>query len=98
MIPLALLNEGERAIIKKINNLEVDFLTSEEMNPCEGGCLFCKKNKGQTEARVKNFGLKVGQVIEVKLNQPGHPLLVSLENTQIAISRGLAMKILVNKF
>jgi ferrous iron transport protein A len=43
------------------------------------------------------MGLKPGQVVEVKQNKPGNPILLRVEETFIALSRKLAMKIMVLK-
>lgn len=95
MVPLALLNEGERGVIERIIFNERDSKNLEEPL-CEEGCFFCKgKRRGNN--RIKTLGFTIGQVVEVRLNQQGQPLLVQLENTQIALSRKLAMKIYVKK-
>jgi ferrous iron transport protein A len=43
------------------------------------------------------MGLRVGQTVEVKKNQPGQPMVIRVDETFIALSRGLAMKIMVCK-
>jgi ferrous iron transport protein A len=93
MIPLGLMREGEKGVISKILSEEALARVGHPEKKCEGGCLFCKKQMG----KIKSLGLKAGMPIRVLKNEPGFPLLIMFENTQIALSRGLAMKILIER-
>jgi len=47
--------------------------------------------------RLKSIGLYPGKIVEV-LNNPGHgPILIKVNETRIAIGRGMAMKIMVRR-
>jgi len=94
VIPLALLNEGETGRIKSISDLEPVNL--DKSSGCKGWCFRHRKRKGPCSL-VKSMGLRPGQEVEVKQNQPGQPILVKVEQSLIAISRGIAMKIIVSK-
>jgi ferrous iron transport protein A len=43
------------------------------------------------------MGLKPGQIVEVKQNRPGNPMLLKVGETFIALSRRVAMGIKVIK-
>lgn len=93
MIPLGLMREGERGVISEVKDEKLLHSLGSLEEVCSKGCLFCKKEA----SKIKSLGFMPGMAIRVIKNEPGHPLLVLLENTQIALSRSLAMKILVEK-
>ena len=93
MIPLGLMRDGEKGVIRMIADEEAFKEIGYHEGKCKGGCLFCKKQMN----KIKSLGLRTGMSIRVLKNEPGFPLLIQLENTQIALSRGLAMKILIEK-
>lgn len=98
IVPLGLLKEGDKARILNLHkNLKEDkSLKMLRECGCDEGCGFCRRRKkGGAVERLKHLGFEKGQVIEVIKNQPGQPLIVSVENTRIALSRGLAMKVWV---
>lgn len=81
MIPLGLLSEGEKAEIVEIRRKK--------------GCYGEKKQKHICHA--EDMGIRVGNVIEV-LNSQGHgAMLIKIDESRIAIGRGLAMKIMVRR-
>jgi len=47
--------------------------------------------------RLSALGLYPGSVIKIVTNDFGGPLIVEVNNTKIAIGRGMAQKILVNE-
>lgn len=97
MIPLGLLKEGEEGIIVEVKDQRnLQEFENLELPHCSGGCLFCKKEK-QKLKKVTSLGFRPGVRVSVRKNEPGQPILILLENTQIALSRSLAMKILVKK-
>ncbi|MEM4618923.1 MAG: FeoA family protein [Desulfurococcaceae archaeon] len=103
VFPLALLGEGERARIVEFDEERLGQSFVAHGEACSGGCGFCHgKRKERPEGwgklkRLIDMGLERGRIVEVIRNRAGQPLVVLLENSQIAISRGLAMKILVSK-
>lgn len=46
--------------------------------------------------RLEDMGLRVGKSVEI-LNNRGGPVLVRVDESRIAIARGMAMKILVRR-
>ncbi|WP_038041492.1 FeoA family protein [Thermodesulfobacterium hveragerdense] len=96
LIPLALLREGE---LGKIYSLSSDLKVG-SWYACRGcgGVECCLKGKKDVvNQKIGSMGLKPGQVVEVKQNRPGNPILLRVEETFIALSRKLAMKIMVLK-
>ncbi|WP_353684481.1 FeoA family protein [Thermodesulfovibrio sp. 3907-1M] len=47
--------------------------------------------------RLRDIGIFVGKVIEVLSNQGQGPILLKIDDSRIAIGRGMAMKILVRR-
>lgn len=87
------MKEGEKGVISEIKDERLLQSLENTERTCSKGCLFCKKET----SKIKTLGLMPGMSVRVIKNDPGHPLLILLENTQIALSRSLAMKILVEK-
>lgn len=85
MIPLGLLSPGERAEIADVGPL----------GGCGGGC-GCGK-KGAAGGRVEDMGLRAGKVVEMLSNGSGGPILLKVDESRIALGRGVAMKILVRR-
>jgi ferrous iron transport protein A len=48
------------------------------------------------EGRIEEMGLRIGKMVEM-LNNGGGPLLLRVDESRIAIARGLAMKIMVRR-
>lgn len=102
-VPLGLLREGERARIVEFDEERLGQRFMAYGEACLGGCGFCHgRRRGRHKGwgnlkRLMDMGLERGKMVEVIRNRPGQPLIVCLENSQIALSRGLAMKIYVSK-
>ena len=79
--PLGLLGQGEQAEIVMINS-DIHY-----GNRC-GRCSFL--------SRTEDMGLRAGKVVEV-LSNGGGPMLLKVEDSRIAIGRGMAMKIMVKR-
>jgi len=47
--------------------------------------------------RVEDMGLRTGKIVEVLSNDGRGPLLLRVDESRIAIGRGLAMKIMVRR-
>ncbi len=56
---------------------------------CCGGC-------GGTSGRVEEMGLRIGKTV-VMLTNGGGPVLVKVDESRIAVDRGMAMKIMVRE-
>jgi ferrous iron transport protein A len=52
--------------------------------------------EGKCECRVEEMGLRVGKTIEMLTNGSG-PILLRVDESRIALARGLAMKIMVRR-
>ena len=48
------------------------------------------------EGRIEEMGLRIGKMVEM-LNNGGGPILLKVDESRIAIARGLAMKIMVRR-
>jgi ferrous iron transport protein A len=79
MAPLGLLNRGEQAQIVEIKGQQ--------------GC-----SPGSTKnqlCHIEDLGLRVGKFVEMLNNEGRGPLLLKVDESRIAIGRGMAMKIMV---
>jgi len=81
MMPLGLLSEGEKAEIMEIKT----------QKSCGHG-----SSKNQL-CHAEDMGLRVGRVIEMLNNAGRGSLLVKVDESRIAIDRGIAMKIMVRR-
>jgi ferrous iron transport protein A len=81
MTPLGLLSEGEKAEIMEIKT----------QKSCGHG-----SSKNQL-CHAEDMGLRVGRVIEMLNNAGRGSLLVKVDESRIAIGRGIAMKIMVRR-
>lgn len=97
LIPLGLLEEGEKGVIRKVKNPEVINLLNGGNQDCFLGCCCCRTCFVKSRKGGK-ISLEDGRVVEMKSNQPGQLLLIALEDAQIAMSRKAAMNILVQKY
>lgn len=97
MMPLALLSPGESGEILSIN------VHVEEQGGCCGQCGGERHGRGgrhgqrdKNDNRVEELGLRAGKIVEMLANGSG-PLLLKVDESRIAISRGMAMKIKVRR-
>jgi ferrous iron transport protein A len=65
----------------------------EPLATCEHQC--CKE-RGKSDVRVEDMGLRIGKKVEI-LNNGGGPVLVRVDESRIAVARGIAMKIMVRR-
>ena len=84
MIPLGLLNPGERGEILAIRP---------QPSPSSAPC--CPEPE-KCDCRVEEMGLRIGKRVEMLTNSGG-PVLVRVDESRIALARGLAMKIMVSE-
>jgi len=87
MMPLALLSPGESGEIVRVN------VPHHEDKPC---CGQCNGARHKSDNRVEEMGLRTGKIVEMLSNGSG-PLLLRVDESRIAISRGMAMKISVRR-
>ncbi len=57
---------------------------------------FIKKGKA-IFCHLRDMGINVGKTVEVISNQSHGPILLKIDESRIAIGRGMAMKILVRR-
>lgn len=86
MVPLEALNEGESGEIAMISQ-----------GGCRKGKHFRGPNCNNENCRMSDLGLRVGK--KIKLLQKGRrgPLLVKVDESRIAIGKGMAERIQINK-
>jgi ferrous iron transport protein A len=81
MMPLGLMGPGEHG--------EIAALSSSKPSCC-GGC-------AGEEGRIEDMGLRVGKMVEMLNNGGGGPLLLKVDESRIAVARGIAMKIMIKE-
>ncbi len=87
MIPLGLLAAGELAEVMETRMEEL-------LSPCSK----CKCNRPECCSRIEDMGLRVGKTVEVLNNYRGQgALLIKVDDSRIALNRGMAMKIMVRR-
>lgn len=84
MMPLALMSPGEQGEIAQIRGA----------GSCCGGSCGDAKEKGGV--RLEDMGLRVGKTVEM-LSNGGGPVLLKVDESRIAVDRGMAMKIMVRR-
>ncbi len=86
MIPLGLIGPGERAEIL-------------EVRAGRGGCRDnggeCCGHGKECCRRVDDMGIRKGQTVKMLNNEGRGPVLLKLDESRVAIGRGMAMKIMV---
>jgi ferrous iron transport protein A len=87
MTPMGLLAAGEQAEVMEIK-------VEELLSPCSK----CKCDRSNCFARIEDMGLRVGKTVEVLHNHRGQGvLLIKVDDSRIALNRGMAMKIMVRR-
>ncbi len=81
MSPLGLLTSGEKAEVVEIKTVQSNCR-------CAGKNQLC---------HVEDMGIRIGKEIEVLNNGGRGAMLIKVDESRIAIARGMAMKIMVNK-
>ncbi|BCR05710.1 iron transporter FeoA [Desulfuromonas versatilis] len=84
MMPLGLLSPGDQGEI-----VEIRF--AQNAQRCAGS-----GEQGKSEVRVEDMGLRIGKSVEM-LNNGSGPILLRVDESRIALARGLAMKIMVRR-
>jgi ferrous iron transport protein A len=79
MAPLGLLNRGEQAEIIEIKGQQA-----------------CAPGSGKKQlCHIEDLGLRIGKTVEMLNNEGSGPVLLKIDESRIAIGRGMAMKIMV---
>lgn len=84
MVPIGLLSAGERGEVCQPGRPQTE-------NPGDCGCI-----SDGVHARLEDLGLRHGQPVEMLSNDGRGPILVKVDNSRIAMDRGIAMKIMVS--
>ncbi|GAB4171038.1 MAG: FeoA family protein [Calditrichia bacterium] len=87
MLPLGLLTSGETA--------EVVVVKHNQKKSMNMDC--CKQGHHQEYCRMEELGIRPGRKITMLTNDGGKSLIVKVENSRIALGRGIAMKIYVRR-
>lgn len=87
MMPLGLLSSFELA----------EVLEVKAANRVVAACSAPEKAARTCQDRVEDMGLRVGKVVEVLSNEGRGPLLLKIDESRIAMGRGMAMKIMVRR-
>lgn len=90
MFPLGLLANGERAeVVSGIPVLE--HCNGLRCGPCQA------KGREGSAVRLEDMGIRPGKEVEMLNNGGGGALLVKVDDSRIAVGRGMAMKIMVRR-
>ena len=85
MMPLGLLNSGEQG--------EIVAIRLPETSPS----VQCCTESNKCDCRVGDMGLRIGKKVEMLNNSGGGPLLLKVDESRIAVARGIAMKIMITE-
>lgn len=101
MTPLGLLCPGESG---EITEIRIPFI--QRRCRCGGGADLCEcgadcrcggaSEREKRDIRLEDMGLRVGKSVEM-LNNGSGPVLLRVDESRIAIARGMAMKIVVRR-
>lgn len=83
MMPMGLMTAGEKAEVKDVGGRK-------------SACSCGKDNTADACSQLEDMGLRAGQIVEMLTNSGKGPILLKIDNSRIAIDRGMAMKILVS--
>ncbi|HEX2720722.1 MAG TPA: FeoA family protein [Candidatus Deferrimicrobium sp.] len=90
MFPMGLLANGERAeVVSGIPALE--HCNGLRCGPCQA------KGREGSAVRLEDMGIRPGKEVEMLNNGGGGALLVKVDDSRIAVGRGMAMKIMVRR-
>jgi ferrous iron transport protein A len=102
MFPMGLLASGERGLVVENGAGAAGSGAATEgharphsSGPCCGGC--GGKGRAGAAGRVEEMGIRPGKVVEMLSNEGRGALLVKVDESRIAVGRGVAMKIMVRR-
>lgn len=102
MFPMGLMASGEKALV--VENKAVPAGSgaaavakgrAHARGTCCGGC--GGNGRDGASGRTLDMGLRPGKVVEMLSNEGCGALLVKVDESRIAVGRGLAMKIMVRR-
>ncbi len=86
-MPLGLLGSAERA---EVIEVKTGSRCADGRATITGAVRSCRD-------RIEDMGVRVGKIIEVLNNEGQGPILLKVDESRIALGRGMAMKILVRR-
>ena len=89
MMPLGLLGAGEKAEVIEVRGQHLAKHCCEDNSGPQPSC--------SQSCRVEDMGLRTGKTLEMLNNEGRGALLVKVDETRIAIGRGMAMKVMVRR-
>ncbi len=87
MVPLGLLGAAELGEVVEVQGVK----------RCASGPAGERAAHRSCQDRIEDMGVRVGKVVEVLSNGGRGPLLLKVDESRIALGRGMAMKILVRR-
>ncbi len=88
MLPLGLLSAGEKAEVMEIR----------EISRCDTGRpSFNKSDRSDHICRMEDIGLRAGKEVEMLNNKGKGAMLIKIDESRIAIGRGMAMRVMVRR-
>lgn len=87
MVPLGLLSAGERAEVMEIR----------ERSRWTGGSGISKPDRSDHICRMEDMGIRAGKEVEMLNSEGKGAMLIKIDESRIAIGRGMAMKVLVRR-
>lgn len=98
MFPMGLLASGERGEVVESVAADVAFGPGEVEHAHRPGCRRCGcQGRSVTYGRVEDMGLRPGRVVVMLANEGRGALLVKVDESRIAVSRSVAMRIMVRR-
>ncbi len=91
MAPLGLLSEGEKAEIMEIKT------QMRQASSVERGTSSAQRTTHNAICHAEDMGLRIGKMVEMLNNAGRGSLLIKVDESRIAIGRGMAMKIMVRR-
>ena len=85
-MPLGLLVSGEQAEIMEMMSWKGAKPPAPE-----------RERAGEEQGRIEDMGIRVGKSVQMLNNGGRGPLLLKVDESRIAIGRGMAMKIMVRR-
>ncbi len=82
MVPLLDLQEGDSGEVAEISDNNHDQEKDHQQDSCH-----CRRN------RINDLGIRVGKVLKLMRKQGRGPLLIKVDESRIAIGRGIAEQI-----
>ncbi len=56
-----------------------------------------KNDRSDILCRIEEMGFRAGKIISILNNEGSGPLLIKVDNSRVAIARGMAMKVMVRR-